>query len=375
MPARLLKWAAIAVAAILLIGAAVVLATVLRHEEGYFSPVISPDGTQVYFVRRTTSGAVWGLGWEFFTPPAHAYLWRDRYQLCRIRLDGGAFETLRAFPPSPLEGRTVREYRGRAFGIANAALRFQNGRLDCQIAVSVPKQPSSETWAVEARWPAGGAAVWTRRYSPFSTGDDVLYEPWEVLVAPGRENFPSAVVAHNDASGELRVLVRNSVFGRLFPDGLRWAVLAPTSRASDIRRMRAVRDLRARLIEEENPKFSTEVAAILAADRRLEDLGYYPKPPQLIARAVAPAGAKGVGPLIRISEEEFRVGLFQDIEKAIASPGAEVEKLSGNYIIHRDYDTSARLNAVLASGATHFYIERSGRTYELTITPGRPPLR
>ena len=37
---------------------------------GFFAPVWSADGRQVYYLERKTAGFVWGPGWEFFTPPA-----------------------------------------------------------------------------------------------------------------------------------------------------------------------------------------------------------------------------------------------------------------------------------------------------------------
>src|SRR4051812_7924929 len=76
----------------------------LRHETGYFSPVFSPDGKDVYFVERTTSGVILGLGFEFWTPPAHVHVFRDRLRVRKLRFDTAASETVRELPASPLEG-------------------------------------------------------------------------------------------------------------------------------------------------------------------------------------------------------------------------------------------------------------------------------
>ena len=59
-------------------------------------------------------------------------------------------------------------------------------------------------------------------------------------------------------------------------------------------------------------------------------------------------------------------GIFPDIEKAIARPGEEIDK-TVDYVTHRDYSTSARLNKFLQNGNTRFYVEHLGETYELTI--------
>ena len=59
-------------------------------------------------------------------------------------------------------------------------------------------------------------------------------------------------------------------------------------------------------------------------------------------------------------------GVFPDIEKAIASPGTEIDK-SGRYIVHRDYTTSARLNAWLDGGAREFVVRFRGATYRIEV--------
>ena len=102
-------------------------------------------------------------------------------------------------------------------------------------------------------------------------------------------------------------------------------------------------------------------------------LGYYPKPPQLIARQLGADEAerfRGEGDqaaLFPIGEMQFRVGLFTDIEKATDNPGEEFDK-AGKYIIHSDYTTSQDLNSYLESGPKTFYVERRGEIYVMTIT-------
>ena len=69
-----------------------------------------------------------------------------------------------------------------------------------------------------------------------------------------------------------------------------------------------------------------------------------------------------------ISDEEFKVGLFQDIEAALARPGEEVDKSMGDYILHSSFDTSRRLNEYLASrDRTTFVVRRGAMCWKMEI--------
>jgi hypothetical protein len=351
----------------------------LHQEEGGLGPVISPDGKSVYFVRRATSGFVWGLGVESFTPPAHARVWSDRFELCRIPIEGGRVESLGAWPHSPLEGTSISEYRGRIFCIAHAVLRFTGSRLEYQVSLTLPQSPQSITWALDGQLDPGGPArldsvQWTRRFSPANASEDMVREPWEVLAVPGRESFPCAIAAHDFQSGQLRVLWKTSACDSLYPGGIRWERLAEYSRAEDILRARRVRQLSHDLVAEGRSRGQNELQALLSATRQLQDMGYYPKPPRLIARPLR-RSVEPREPLFRISEDEFKAGLFPDIANAIAAPGTEVDKDMGRYIIDERYGTSARLNEFLAAGGQKFYVETAGRLYEVMLTAPRPVLR
>jgi hypothetical protein len=127
---RKVLWLLVVMAAVCAIVAVTLGVAGMHQEEGGLGPVISPDGKSVYFVRRATSGFVWGLGVESFTPPAHARVWSDRFELCRVPIEGGRVKSLGAWPHSPLEGTSISEYRGRIFCIAHAVLRFTGGRLE-----------------------------------------------------------------------------------------------------------------------------------------------------------------------------------------------------------------------------------------------------
>ena len=118
---------------------------------------------------------------------------------------------------------------------------------------------------------------------------------------------------------------------------------------------------------------SAEHQASLHAIDRMQDLGYYPKPPQIIARRLSPSEAERLrrggdqASLFIIEEMQFRVGLFSNIEKAAANPGEEFDK-AGKYIIQRNYTTSQALNAYLGSGTKTFPVERRGEVYEMAIS-------
>ena len=71
--------------------------------------------------------------------------------------------------------------------------------------------------------------------------------------------------------------------------------------------------------------------------------------------------------MFEIADAEMASGIFQDIEKAIAAPGTEVEKSFAPYVIHRDYDNSRKLNAYLAGGGRVFGVCVRDRFYLMEI--------
>jgi hypothetical protein len=114
---------------------------------------------------------------------------------------------------------------------------------------------------------------------------------------------------------------------------------------------------------------------MLQANKEMQRLGYYPRTPTLTATKTAcrdaglsAGGPAETSPTFAISDEEFRVGLFQDIGDAIAHPGEAVDKESGDYIRHQAFDTSRRINDYLAE-RTHktFIVKRSEGCWLMTI--------
>ena len=56
----------------------------IERHQGYFAPVWDADGQHIYVIERDTRGLIWGLGWEFFTPPANSYVISDRATAARM---------------------------------------------------------------------------------------------------------------------------------------------------------------------------------------------------------------------------------------------------------------------------------------------------
>lgn len=364
------------------VAAALVLAayTGVHRAEGYYGPVFAPDGGAVYFVQRNVVGIVWGLGFECFTPPAHVYTLWDRASLRRVSLDRGSRETLLTWTTSPIVRRRIDEYRGRLFGHVWTAIGFSEaGAVQVALRLDVPRVPSSEQWWAGRIWDDARhvwveAGEWRRGYPPFAIREGaVLAGDWEVMTLRGRQALPAAVVAFNHVTRETRVLARSGEFGGLYPDGPPVAVLEQQSRRADIERVQEITRVHDALVARFRGEGLSEGAALLAAAKEMQRLGYYPKSTTLTARLIAegpPGATPSAGsaiPTFDISDMEFTVGLFPDIDEAMASPGTAVDKHSGDYIIHRDYTTSGRINQALGAGITTFRVRARGRLYELTI--------
>ena len=352
----------------------------VQEHEGYFSPVYSPDGNTVYFIHRESQGLVAGLGWELFSPPAHVFVWKDRFSLRELDQASGAVETLHRWPASPIEGRHIRTYRGRAFTYPRTRLSWVEGaHLEYKISLSIPVQPSAEQHYVSRMWNNVENRLieegdWTQGWTSTAGVDaSPLSGDWELILAKGRETYPCAVAAFNSREQTVRVLLSTDVCRDVYPDGIRPGDLAPQARRPSIERIQELKDVKERLEQEALDAGMSEYEASLHVSRRMRDLGYYPKPPQLIARQLGADEAerfRGEGDqaaLFPIEEMQFRVGLFTDIEKATDNPGEEFDK-AGKYIIHSDYTTSQDLNSYLESGPKTFYVERRGEIYVMTIT-------
>lgn len=346
---------------------------------GYFGPAFSRDGRHVYAVVRETTGVTWGFGWEHFTPPAYAYPLSDTIRLVRIDTASAAVETLESWPATPLVRRVIAEYRGRMFTYLHARVRPESsGTVRYDIEIAIPVVPSSEmhrvsgTWAVQAtarqrgEWQRGG-------YSGMGTSEPVLSGQTEVFTLQGPESFPCAVVLLDHGTMTTRVLAQSAAYRKRYPDGPPVTALLEVSRKKDIERVAAMERVRAALVAQYRGEGASEIEALLKSTRALEDLGYLPKSPRLVAHRlpVQETGASPSLPLFEIAEPEMASGVFPDIEKALAAPETEVSKTIGRYMIHDDYATSRRLNAHLASGAREFLVRFRGTTYRIEIRHAR----
>jgi hypothetical protein len=376
------QWAVAAVAmaamlALLVIAAARLTGVVaVPHESGYFFPVFAPDGQSVFVVRRDVRALVAGFGWEGFTPPARVRVLRDRFDLLNIRLADGSATVVESFPPSALEGRTIEAYHGAIFGDARAHLRWADAsHMDYEIAVTSYDVPQARTFVVRKVWNPGAGRFdqtgpW-RETSATMSGDEPqqLHGDLEAIAVHGNEQMPCAiaVLRRGDTSG--RAIVETRACREKYPGGFPAAVLAPLSRRADIERFETIRSTYAELIERGRRAGLPEGQAMLDAGEEMSRLGLFPKPTKLVAASVDCANA---APIFEIKDEEFRVGLFQDIERAIASPGHEVNKSMGAYISHRDYTTSREINTYLAAGHSSFVVRARGACWDMRIEKQKP---
>ena len=134
-------------------------------------------------------------------------------------------------------------------------------------------------------------------------------------------------------------------------------------RREAIERGELVRNTRAQLVERGRRAGLSEYEAEMAAIDEMERLGLYPKSTKLVA---GPAPCAQASRLFEISDEELTVGLFQDIERAIASPGKEVN-FWGTYHRYRGYETSQLINEYVAAGNSSFFVRIHAACWKLTI--------
>ena len=181
----------------------------------------------------------------------------------------------------------------------------------------------------------------------------------EVLVFRSR-----AILLHHASREETAVLLISPLEPITQEDVLKIVDLEKLSHRKRLERLIELRTVRQSLIDRFRASGLSENEALLRTSDELERLGYYPKSPKILA--VRTAETVEDLPVFTISQMEFTVGLFQDIEQAIAGEGQEVD-FSGRYIRHRDFDTSERINAWLKIGETRFYADTPSGTYLMEI--------
>ena len=343
------------------------LVTVERHT-GFFAPVCDADGEGIYFVERDTLGVTWGFGWEHFTPPAYSHVVRDDFSLRHLDIGESEPVTLARWRASPVEGRVTRQYRGRIFNVVSARIDPTPEGASYLITMDIPRVPSSEQWSLEGTWSeaTGASGEWRNEGAgPPPAPDGVLVGGVEVLTVRGRESYPAAILAVG-AAGDARVLVRNRHFDDLYPAGVPASEIADRSRREDIERVREFRRVRRDLVAQYQDKGLNEGAAILQANRDMEELGLLPKRPRLVATAV-----DQVPPDLRIFEippDYLKAGLFQDIAAAIAAPGTEVDTDTGTYLKYYDDELGPQLKRWREEGNDRFAVRTGGLAYVLAVS-------
>lgn len=347
----------------------------LDHYTGYYAPTFSPDGGSVVLLERQVRGISWGLGYEHFTVPAHTFVLSDGIWLRRIDLESGAAEDLETLPELPTVRRHLRAYRGRFYHYLSADLRFTQAETpDIRLSISIPRVPTSEqhhftrfsdaaSGESSGGWQTGG-----RQVSP--TNAQRVHDTRELLTVPGEEALPCGVVVYDHASRARRYLAGETACARAHPEGYGEARLLERSRYDAVKRIELLSATRQRLMDEFRAQGMLEGDAALATIDEMRRLGFYPKPTTIVAELIDEAGAAGYLALgwrrFAISEQEFLVGLFQDIERALGRPGDEIE-FFGRYTRHRDFNTSEALNAYLKDHPEGFVLDAGGHIYALAI--------
>ena len=347
--------------------AALGLLTVERHT-GFFAPVWDAEGDGIYYVERDSFGIAWGFGWEHFSPPAYSYVVRDVFRLRHLALDEAQPATLGRWSASPLKGRVSRHYRGRIFNTVSARVDVTPEGASYLVKMDISRVPTSEQWSLVGTWArmTGATGEWRQEWAgPTPVPDEVLAGGVEVLTVRGLESYPAAILAVG-AEGDYRVLVRNSDFPELYLDGVPEGEIADRSWRDLIERGREFRRVRADLVARHQEDGLNEGAAILQANRDMEELGLLPKRPRLVATPVdvVPPGTR----LFEIPPDYLEAGLFQDVAAAIASPGTAVDTGTGTYLKYYDDDLGPRLKQWRDEGHDRFAVRTGGRSYVLTVS-------
>jgi hypothetical protein len=331
------------------------------------SPIFSPDGMEIYFVERNSRGVSWGPGIEHFTPPASVIITRDEFALKAVDKRTGSERTLHVFNVPPSSGPR-KEYRNRLFGIPSVELRWEESVLKYKIGLDIlPDEPNTrrKEWSIGHWGPKSGevfeANVWANIHeTAYPWHEGVLSGSLEVI------NYKDVAILLKDSADNSTRVFLLSDNSQLSETDIHDRDIDSYSHRNRLERIRNLRETKARLIANYIAHGLTEGAAFLKTSKDLERMGLIPKGPKIIAQK-AKSPSKGL-PVFTISKDEFRFGLFQDIEKAVLSPGAEID-FWGNYIRHRDFNTSREINEWLNTGNTSFYIRTSDALYIMNITP------
>lgn len=331
------------------------------------SPIFSNGGSNIYFISRRTSGISWGPGIEFFTPPAKVIFLSDRFQLNSIDIKTKGIKILHTWK-IPHDSEPKLQYRNWLFGVPGTELIIMGGKIHFKIGLDVFKD--NVPYAKYNEWLVGyydienNITVETKHWEqssemPNQWPEEILFGDLEVM------NYKNkAILIHNSKTNDINVLLKANTEASVSDEFVKTINLSELSYRKQLERLRILRETNASLIERFKKEGYPEIEAHLRAGDELEKMGLYPKSPKIKAKSVAKAGGDFV--IFKITKEEFAFGLFPDIEKALQKEGEEIH-FWGNYIRHRDYDTSDKINAYLSKGHSSFYVMTDGRAYLLTI--------
>jgi hypothetical protein len=195
--------------------------------------------------------------------------------------------------------------------------------------------------------------------------EDSVREQAEVVTVPGPECYPTAIVTIDHVNDSFETLLASADFEEEYPDGLTSEIVFAESQKTEIDRLKKMRAAYAEAIEKYRGQGLPEGEAILRANKDMEERGYYPATPTMMAKPVE--AVRSDQPLFEISDKELEAGIFPDIDAAIGSPGLRVDKDMGHYVTHSDYETSRKINEYLDTGATTFQVRARGRVWEIAI--------
>jgi hypothetical protein len=333
----------------------------------FHAPVFEPDGRDVYYLTRNVWGISWGPGIEFFTPPAAVIVLGDRFSLQRTSRKTGETTTIHAWrarhPFTP-----VTRYRNYLFGIPECELRWVGRTLHYMIGLDfLPNDPpgySVNEWTIGS-WNADTADLveadtWKSGYHATDRWtEQILSGPFEIVDYKSR-----ALILYDSGTQTRRLLRVSRPSGSQLREEIRTADLKEYLHRAQLERSRTIRETYAGTVAGLRMQGLPEGEAMLRANDEMERRGYYPKTPKLEARKIEsiPQGEA----VFSITRNEFRFGLFKDIEEAIAKPGIEV-RFSGKYITHRDFDTSRKLNEYLAAGNRSFVVKSEKGMFLLSV--------
>lgn len=350
--------------------------------EGFFSPVYSSDGQYVYFVERDTSGTVKQTQAPSFMMDGpgkfNVSVAKDTFSLKRLQVQSGQIEELIRFSASPIEGRSY-EVIGSPFHVPAAHLKFtKEQKVEFTLCLTIHQVPLARNYSTSGVWnesqhTAEISRSWVETHCEAGGYNEwPLFDDWELMEIRGnRDFFPVAIVAYNHVTNDVNVMVKNKDYNRIYWRGVPLQQLRENSKRPAIERLQTMLRTHEDLLQKYKATGMGEMQALLQTGKDMQRLGYYPKSMMIVARRLSREETAKANidkdALFSITKDEMESGIFPDIEKAIASPGEEIDHYTDGYLTYRGYSTNARLNAFLKTGKTRFYVRYLGDTYELTI--------